>query len=44
VFLHRIVARGTADETILPVLRNRKATEDRIKAAVKARLERALSG
>lgn len=44
VFLHRIIARDTADETILPVLRNRKVTEDRIKDAVKARLERAAYG
>lgn len=40
VMLHRIIARKTADETILPVLRERKATEDRLKRAVKARLER----
>jgi SNF2 family DNA or RNA helicase len=39
VFLHRIIAKGTADENILPVLRDRKATEDRIKLAVKARLD-----
>ena len=41
VFLHRIMARKTMDENILPVLQDRKATEDRIKAAVKAQLERA---
>lgn len=39
VFLHRIIAENTADELLLPVLRNRKATEDRIKATVKARLD-----
>jgi len=40
VMMHYIVAKGTADETILPVLRERKVTEDRLKRAVKARLER----
>lgn len=40
VMLHRIIARGTADETILPVLADRRATEDRLKNAVKARLDR----
>lgn len=44
VFLHRIISVGTADEDILPVLRDRKSTEDRLKSAVKARLERAASG
>ena len=38
VFLHRIICKGTADESILPVLRNRKATEDDIKRAVLVRL------
>ena len=42
VMLHHIIARGTADESILPVLANRKSTEDRLKNAVKARLERVL--
>lgn len=40
VFLHRIVARRTADETILPVLRARGMTQDRISDAVRVRLER----
>ena len=40
VMLHRIIARKTADETILPILRERKVVEDRIKSAVKARLDR----
>lgn len=44
VFLHRIIAEGTADELILPVLRNRKATEDRLKEAVMVQLERAAHG
>jgi SNF2 family DNA or RNA helicase len=42
VFLHRIIARGTADETILPVLRTRGATQDRINDAVRVRLEETL--
>lgn len=40
VFLHRIVARGTADESILPVLKKRGATQDRISDAVRIRWER----
>lgn len=40
VFLHRIVARKTADETILPVLRSRGATQDQISDSVRIRLER----
>ena len=44
VFLHRILTRQTADELIMPVLRDRKATEDRLKAAVKADLSRAVDG
>ena len=38
VFLHRIVCAGTADTSILPVLRDRKATEDDIKRAVMVQL------
>lgn len=41
VFMHRIIAAGTADETILPVLRARGATQDRINNAVRVRLDRA---
>lgn len=40
VFLHRIMTRGTADEDILPVLRTRGATQDRISDAVRVRLGR----
>lgn len=40
VFLHRIMARGTADEDILPVLIARGATQDRISDKVRVRLER----
>lgn len=42
VFLHRIMARKTADESILPVLLQRGATQDRITDAVRVRLERAI--
>lgn len=38
VFLHRIIARGTADENVLSVLKSRTITQDRITNAVKARL------
>lgn len=41
VFLHRIIAKGTADETILPLLRRRGVTQDRISDAVRVRLRRA---
>lgn len=41
VFLHRIITRQTADESILPLLRWRGATQDRINNAVRVRLERA---
>lgn len=40
VFLHRIIAEGTADEDILPVLIDRGATQDRISDTVRVRLER----
>ena len=40
VYLHRIMARGTADEDILPVLIDRGATQDRISDTVRVRLER----
>lgn len=40
VFLHWITAKGTADELILPVLRERRVTEDRLKDAVRVRLEK----
>lgn len=40
VFLHRILAKHTADEDILPVLIDRGATQDRISDAVRVRLER----
>lgn len=40
VYLHRIIARGTADETILPVLTKRGGTQDRITDAVRVRLKR----
>ena len=43
VFLHRIMTRGTADEDILPVLKMRGATQDRISDVVRIRLERAVS-
>lgn len=38
VFLHRIITEGTVDESLMPVLRRRKATEDSIKEAVRVRL------
>ena len=38
VFLHRIIAKGTADETILPALIARGSTQDRISDAVRIRL------
>lgn len=38
VFLHRIIARNTADEDVLGVLRRRGATQDRITDAVRVRL------
>lgn len=40
VFLHRIIAQGTADENVLNVLKSRTITQDRITDAVKARLGR----
>ena len=40
VFLHRIIARGTMDEKVLPVLVDKKATEDRIKRAVLAQIDK----
>lgn len=41
VFLHRIMARGTADEDILPTLDAKGATQDRITDTVRVRLKRA---
>lgn len=38
VFLHRIITKGTVDESILPLLRSRGATQDRINNAVRVRL------
>lgn len=40
VFLHRIITRGTVDETMLPALTARGATQDRISDKVRVRLER----
>lgn len=40
VFLHRIMARQTADEDILPVLTARGATQDRISDTVRVRLRK----
>lgn len=40
VFLHRIMTRGTHDEDILPVLKARGATQDRISDTVRVRLGR----
>lgn len=39
VFLHHIIAKGTADETILPALRQRGMTQDGISDHVRVRLE-----
>jgi SNF2 family DNA or RNA helicase len=41
VFLHRVIAKGTADETILPALTARGSTQDRISDAVRVRLMQA---
>lgn len=41
VFLHRIMTRGTMDESILPVLNGRGMTQDRITDRVRVTLERA---
>lgn len=40
VYLHRIITERTVDERILPVLRDRGATQDRISDTVRVRLER----
>ena len=40
VYLHRIITAGTADETILPNLTKRGATQDSITNAVRVRLKR----
>lgn len=42
VFLHRIVADGTADLDVLRVLSNREATQNRITDAVRVRMKRIL--
>ena len=41
VFLHRIIARGTVDEDILPNLKEKGSTQDRISDAVRVRLRKA---
>ena len=41
VFLHRIMARGTVDEDILPNIKGKGATQDRISDAVRIRLRKA---
>lgn len=41
VFLHRIITRKTVDETILPLLMSRDATQNRITDAVRVRIKRA---
>lgn len=41
VFLHRILASGTADYNVLDVLKMRGATQDQITEAVRVRLQRA---
>lgn len=41
VFLHRIMARGTVDEDILPNLTEKGSTQDRITDAVRIRLRKA---
>jgi SNF2 family DNA or RNA helicase len=41
VFLHRIMAKGTVDEDILPALLGKGATQDRISDAVRIRLRKA---
>jgi SNF2 family DNA or RNA helicase len=40
VFLYHIVAEKTADETVLSVLKSKKATQDRITDAVRVRMKR----
>lgn len=40
VFLHRIIAKGTVDETVLPLLISRGITQDRINNAVRVRLDK----
>lgn len=40
VYLHRIIAAGTADEDVVRVLRDRTATQDRITDAVRVRLRK----
>jgi len=44
VVMHRILARGTVDETIVRVLSQREAAQDRIIDAVKVRLSRVATG
>lgn len=44
VIMHRILARGTVDETIVRVLSHREADQARIISAVKVRLDRVLAG
>jgi SNF2 family DNA or RNA helicase len=41
VFLHRLLARGTADEDVVEVLKMRGTTQDQITDAVRVRLKRA---
>ena len=44
VFLHRILAKGTADEDVLRVLERKGATQDSITDAVRVRLDEAMRG